>query len=340
MRVTSRIPNKMQLAVVLLVLPLSLAGAQQKHATRAQRERAASLPAVMWHDPGNVSKLNMTYGAGGTADAPDPNGKFVFIKEDMHGTNPKFDVRDERGRVWRVKLGPESRPETAATRLLWAAGYYVNEDYFVPSLKIENLPKLRRGRKFVSPDGIVRGARLKLRRKDTRKLGDWDWSHNPFAGTRTLNGLRVMMCLVDNWDLAADNNSVYEVDGERRFLVTDVGASFGRTGNYFARSKDDLNDYVRARFIAGQNSDHVDLVMHTRSFLLTVFDLPAYNERVRMQWVGKDIPVADARWVGRLLAGLTPDQLRDCFRAAGYEPQTAEIYARTVQQRIAELNRL
>jgi hypothetical protein len=321
-------------------LPLLLAAVKQKHATPAQRESAASLPAVMWHDPGNVSKLNMTYGAGGMADAPNRNGRFIFIKEDMHGTNPKFDVRDERGRKWRVKLGPESRPETAATRLLWAAGYYVDEDYFVPALKIEDLPKLRRGERFVSADGTVRGARLELRRKDIRKLGDWDWSHNPFAGTRMLNGLRVMMCLIDNWDLAPDNNSIYEVAGQRRYLVSDVGASFGRTGNYITRSKGVPGDYVRARFIARQDSDHVDFVMQNHLFFFLDFDRRAYTNHKRIEAVGKDIPIADARWMGRLLTELTPGQLRDCFRAAGYEPQTAETYARTVRQRIAELNRL
>lgn len=282
----------------------------------------------------------MRYGAGGREDAPNPTGKFVFIKEDLHGTNPKFDVRDERGRIWRVKVGPESRPETAATRLLWAAGYYVDEDYFVPSLKIENLPKLRRGRHFVSRDGVVRGARLKLRRTDVRKLGDWDWSHNPFAGTRMLNGLRVMMCLVDNWDVAADNNSIYEVAGERRYLVTDVGASFGRTGNYFRRSKGVPKDYVRARFIADREADHVDFVMHTQWLFFMAFDRGGYAKHKRMATVGKDIPIADAKWVGHLLAELTPDQLRDCFRASGYDPQTSDMYARTVQKRIAELNRL
>ena len=33
---------------------------------------------------------------------------------------------------WRVKLGVEARPETVASRLVWAVGYYANEDYFLP----------------------------------------------------------------------------------------------------------------------------------------------------------------------------------------------------------------
>jgi len=325
---------------ILIVLPLLLAGVKQKRASKAERESATSLPAVIWRDPGDVSKLNLFYGAGGKRDAPDPNGHFVFIKEDMEGTSPKFDVRDDRGRTWKVKLGPEARPETAATRLVWAAGYFVDEDYFVPELKVENLPKLRRGRKFVSPGGIVHGARLELRRKGIRKLGNWDWYYNDFTGTRELNGLRTMMCLINNWDLKAVNNSVYEIARERRYAVTDLGASFGKTGNYLKRSKGIPTDYSRSPFIVRTAPGQVDFVMHSRPFFLMKLHAGVYSERARMESIAKDIPVADARWLGRILAGLTPDQLRDCFRAAGYDDEATGIYVRKVQQRIQALTQL
>ena len=34
--------------------------------------------------------------------------------------NPKFNVVDEDGVKWGVKFGNEAKPETAATRLVWA----------------------------------------------------------------------------------------------------------------------------------------------------------------------------------------------------------------------------
>lgn len=338
--VTLRIPIRLHIAILLAVVPLSLPAIAQKHASRAEKERSASLPAVIWHNPGDVSTLNLFYGEGGRRDVPDPHGRFVFLKEDLRGTNPKFDVRDDRGRTWRVKLGQESRPETAATRLLWAAGYFVTEDYFLPSLRVQKIPKLRRGRKFVSPDGVVHDARLQLRRADVRKLGDWHWFHNAFDGTRTLNGLRVMMCLIDNWDLKDDNNSIEEIDGQRRFVVTDLGASFGKTGNYFTRSKGVAADYARAPFIARLSFDRVDFVLHSRPFFPWKIKRREYRERTRIEAIAKDIPVADARWIGHLLGGLSQQQLRACFRAAGYDPEAADAYARVVQKRIAELNAL
>ena len=55
-------------------------------------------------------------------------------------------MRDENGVRWRVKLGPEARPETVATRLLWAPGYFANEDYFLRNLRVEDMKPLKRGR--------------------------------------------------------------------------------------------------------------------------------------------------------------------------------------------------
>jgi hypothetical protein len=62
--------------------------------------------------------------------------------------------------------------------------------------------------------------------------------------------------------------------------------------------------------------------------------------RVDLRWIGKHIPRSDAKWMGQVLAQLSPDQLRDAFRAGGYSPQDANEFAAVVQSRIAELNAL
>jgi hypothetical protein len=300
-------------------------------------EAAASLPAIITHDPGDLPTLDLYYGAGGKEHAPDPNGTYTFVEEDLKQTSPKFDVVDAQGERWRVKLGAEPQSETAATRLLWAAGYFVDEDYYVAELKVQNLPKLHRGREFVSADGTVHGARLKRKSKDLKKLGDWSWFENPFVGTKELNGLRVMMCLVNNWDLAADNNAIYEADGERRYLVSDVGASFGSTGSSVSRSKSKLDDYAKSKFIEKTNADYVDFVMHSKPFILTAVNVSNYRHRSRMEEVGKHIPRADAKLLGERLAQLSERQIQDCFRAAGYSQDKIDGYTKAVQQRIAEL---
>jgi hypothetical protein len=312
----------------------------QKGAKQKEKQNASQLPAVIWHDPGDVSTLNLMYGAGGSEHAPDPNGTYTFDKEIMHGTSPKFDVKDAQGVKWRVKLGQEVQAETAATRLLWAAGYFVDEDYYLPQIKVEGLPKLHRGREFVTDDRNVRRVRLERKEKEIKKIGNWDWFKNPFVGTKELNGLRVMMSLLNNWDLKDINNSIYAVGGERRYLVSDVGATFGKTGNSLGRSKSDLKEYEDSKFIEKDTPAEVDFTLHSRPFVLTAVNVPNYEKRTKMENVTKHIPPADAKWLGQLLGQLSKEQIRDCFRAAGYSPDEIEGYSQEVEKRIAALNAL
>jgi hypothetical protein len=88
---------------------------------------------ILWQMPADIESRDLYHGPGG----PDgvPKAPFVFLKEDLAGTNPKFDVRDANGVKWKVKLGIEARPEVAAARLLWAVGYFTQENYFVSNWK-------------------------------------------------------------------------------------------------------------------------------------------------------------------------------------------------------------
>jgi hypothetical protein len=312
--------------------------AQKKDKSKEhESENAANLPLVIWHDPGEVASLNLLYGAGGKEHAPDPNGHFVFVKEDMNGTSPKFDVKDDQGVEWKVKLGQEPQSETAANRLMWAAGYFVDEDYYLAEFKVADMPKLHRGENFISGGGTVHAARLKRKVKGVKNLGTWDWFQNPFLDKQEFNGLRVMMALMNNWDLKNINNSIEEIGGERRYMVTDLGATFGKTGGPAARSKSVLKDYENSKFVEKATPEFVDLVMNSRPSVLSAINVPNYATRSRMEEVTKRIPRADAKWLGQSLSQLSEEQIRDCFRAAGYTPEEVEAYTRTLQKRIAEL---
>lgn len=324
------------LMLVLVAFPVSFS-AQKK---QKDKEGAANLSQVIWRDPGDMSSLNLLYGAGGKGDAPNPDGPFTFVKEDLHQTSPKFDVQDGRGVEWRVKLGQEPQSETAATRFLWAAGYFVDEDYYLPELKVTGLPRLQRGESFVSADGTVHRARLERRSKDVKKLGPWDWFDNPFLDTQEFNGLRAMMALLNDWDLSTLNNSVYAMDAERRYVVSDVGATFGSTGNSLTRSKSVPKDYADSTFVEKTTPDLIDFVLHSRPFFLSAFNVPNYRDRTRMERVAKQIPRADAKWLGHRLAMLSTEQIRDAFRTAGYTHEEIETYTQAMRKRIAGLGAL
>jgi hypothetical protein len=294
---------------------------------------------ALWHDRGNAESLNLFYGAGGKEHQP--SGKFTFVQEDKQGTAPKFEVVDEQGVRWKAKLGEETQSETAATRLVWAAGYFTDEDYYLPELHVENMAKLDRGRKYVSPDGVVHGVRLERHVKGQKKVGNWSWFKNSYVGTKEFDGLRIMMALLNNWDLKEINNAIYEEPGEEpHYVISDLGATFGKTGSTIVRSKSNLRDYRNTKFIQKVKSEEVAFHLSSRPFFLTVFAIPNYIKRTKMQGVVKHIPRTHAQWLGHVLGQFSAEQIRDCFRAAGYSPEEVEGYAKVVQGRIADLNLL
>ena len=88
---------------------------QDKQEKQEKRSEAQQQPPVLWTDPADISSRNLLYGPGGQEHQP--AGTMKFVEEDPAGHNPKFDVTDEAGTKWKVKMGPEARPETAASRL-------------------------------------------------------------------------------------------------------------------------------------------------------------------------------------------------------------------------------
>ncbi len=86
--------------------------------------------------------------------------------------------------------------------------------------------------------------------------------------------------------------------------------------------------------------EYVDFFLSSRPFVLSVFNAPNYATRTHMQDIVKEIPLADAKWLGKLLEPLSDEQIRDCFRAAGYSPDEVEGNAAMVKERIKDLNRL
>src|SRR5215813_6350801 len=172
-------------AVLVVLCFISSAAAQKEKASK--EEKAAKAPKVgkpvIWADPGAVENLDLAGGVGGQANAPRP--PFTFIEENLSGSNPKVRVSDANGVEWMAKFGTEVNAETFATRIAWAAGYFVEPAYFVPSGKIEKLGAIERAKKFIQPDGSFTDARFEMRReKGVKKLDaelSWNWMQNPFV---------------------------------------------------------------------------------------------------------------------------------------------------------------
>ena len=350
--------SRLCLSAVLVFLTAGLGSGPfsvaQETATQAKLDHAGSkdhpLPAaqiqhpVLWEDPGAIAEKNLLYGPGGADHQP--KGPFTFAEEDRGGTNPKFDARDGDGKKWRVKLGVEAKPEVTASRLLWAVGYFTDEDYLLPAATVTNL-HLRRGADLVHGDAIT-DARFDRKPKGENKIGVWRWKNNPFTNTREFNGLRVMMAVLNNWDLKDINNAVYSDEKHDRqiFLVHDIGASFGSNTEHRTHDTDkgNLKSYEESKFIVKNEGGKV--TFGTPSFPAKFL----YDEgpvlvgeafrRSALVWIGHDIPVADARWMGSLLARLSHDQIEDAFRAGGFPEDQREAFVKIVEDRIHALKAL
>ena len=334
-----------KIIVLVCALSISLPLAAKKAGKTGKREKKIETngPVLIWHDPGNIPSLDLYDGVGGKKHEPAP-GPFKFIKEDTNGTAPKFDIEDSKGVKWRAKVRVDAKTDTAVSRLFWAVGYFVTENYYLPQVQVHGLDKraISRGQKYISDAGVLQGARLKLRDKEKeKKQGNWSWYQNPFVGTREYNGLRVMIALTNNWDLKEVNNGIMKEKGDGlHYVVTDLDASLGKTGNYFTRTRGNLKDYQQSKFIQKVDPETVDFHLSSRPFILSVFDFWNYRTRTKMQQIVKHIPRADAKWIGGLLGQLSTKQISDAFRASGFSPEEIEGYTKVVQERIAEINKL
>jgi hypothetical protein len=270
-------------------------------------------PAVLWHAPNDIESRNLLLGAGGEPMKPDLS-KVTFVAEKKGGWSTKYEVRDGKGNEWVAKLSKEAQPETAANRLVWAAGYETEIVYLVPELEIQG-------------KGTFQNVKLEARPKDVKRDGDWPWQGNPFDGKPEFQGLKILMVLINNWDMKDDNNAILATKGvttsERRYIISDLGATFGKTGGVISRSRNKPSDYVKSEFVKGVKGNIVEFHYGGKNGKL--FD---------------NITVANAKWLAGWLRRLSDDQIRDAFRAANYTTEEVEMLAVAVRARINTLANL
>lgn len=342
---TGLIRKALLLAIAACAGVLPAAGKAKTHRSKTKESVNFSGPLVLWREPADIHSRDLYYGPGGKADQP--RAPFLYLKNDPGGTTPKFTVRDRDGVTWKVKLGPEARPETVATRLVWAVGYFTDEDYFLPAVQVQDLPAhLHRGQRYVEADGTLVATRFERERKG-QKLGVWHWKHDPFSASRELNGLRVVMALVNNWDLKDINNTVWQIEGSggasRLYTVSDLGATFGTSNAQWphAKAKGNIASYRKSKFITKVAPGYINFADPGPPSLRLLFMNPfEFLQRERFQWIGKRIPRSDVRWISGLLAQLSTRQIRDAFRSAGYSPQEVDAFTQVFEQRIRLLRSL
>lgn len=303
---------------------------------RAPDRPLHSVQAVIWRDPGDVSRLDLASGPGGPGGAPQP--PFTFMEEHLTGSQPCVSVRDARGLTWRVKWGDEVNSETLATRLAWAAGYFVETTYFLATGRIEGARGLQRAASGLDESSQFTNARFELDEDGVHKHFEehsWAWNENPFVGTRELNGLKVVMMWLSNWDAKdvrdvsrGSNTAIFEYPAgsgqrEARYLITDWGGALGRWGSVVRRGRWDCHgfDAETPAFVTGVDGEYVRF---------------GYTGQ-RTADIAEGIRVSDVRWLLQSLGALGADQIADAVRASGGTPEEIAIFSRALRARLDSL---
>ncbi len=298
--------------------------AKGKKSKKASNAPTAPGTPQLWEDRGDIASLDLIHGIGSPEGMPKP--PFQFDKEDISGTNPKIKVIDANGVKWNIKFDEEVHAEVAASRIVWACGYMVEESYFVPSGTVSGVTGLGRAKKFVGADGSFTKGMFEKRPDDiARRAINWDWTSNPFRGTKELSGLAILNTLLNNWDAKPTNNNVLGMyDDEDKvidwYLVADWGGAFGKMGNFMSHTKWDLADYQKQAFLDGVSKGQLKL-----------------HYSGKMSSTLKTVPLEHASWFAGIIGQLTDAQIQDAFKAAGATPAEVEGFSRRVRQKINEL---
>ncbi len=278
----------------------------------------------LWIEPQDLESRDLFYGSGGSALAPNPSRPYELIAVDDTGYSPGYDVRDQQGTQWSVKLGIEAQPELVASRVLWAVGYHQPPIYVLTEWELV-------GRQ-AGTQGI---ARFRRESADQPVVADWSWYENPFATTQAFRGLLVANLILNNWDLKTSNNRVYDVldgDGARRrvYVVRDLGASLGKTTfpkflswtplrGMKQGSRNDVEGFEEQGFISDVQGSRVE------------FDYNGVHTRLM-----DTVTVEDVVWICKLMARISDQQWSAAFRSAGYQDAEQQRYIAKMKSKIRE----
>jgi hypothetical protein len=292
--------------------------------------RAQSPVAALWHDPGDVTALDFGAAAGSNVQPPKP--PFTFVREDLSGTQPKLFVKDASGGTWNVKFGYEVKNESFCWRLVRACGYFAEPSFFVAEGQVQGMPTLKRRADSIQPDGKFTAARFQFRDPSLKfeKRANWRWDRAPLAGTRELDGLKVLIMLFSNWDnkdarvgKGGPNTAVFQQGTRRIYAFTDWGSGMGRWGSDTGQTDWRCEDYTAqtAEFVKG-----------------------ARNGFVTFGWEGdinggfRDrIPASHVAWLYQYLGRITDVQLHAGLKAAGAADAEADCFTKALRARIEQL---
>ncbi|HYY57757.1 MAG TPA: hypothetical protein VE842_10525 [Pyrinomonadaceae bacterium] len=316
--------RKLMTLTIMLLLILPSTGLAFEGKSKKQKAPREGTP-VLWKEPTDIESRDLFLGPGGEAMKPDLSS-VTFIRDEMAGGySVNYRVRDGAGKIWVAKLGNEAQSEAASVRLVWAVGYMTEINYLVPCVQIKGAPEPRKRVERCEGKGFS-NVKFEARPEGVERLDKWSWANNVFTGTKEFQGMVVLMSLLNNWDLKDDNNKILFVPGsegapnELRYIISDLGATFGKTGGFLTHNRNQPQTFVKTKFVEKVEGDRVSF---------------AYGGK--NSGLFSNITVEQTKWIGGWLSRLSDKQIGDAFRAANYAPEEVQLLTGAVRARINQL---
>jgi hypothetical protein len=294
--------------------------------------------------PTVVAKMNILAGPQNEISVPlndEVECEYIEPKEKLSGRWPKFLCKTADGHVVRIKYGEENKEiyaEAAASRLLWALGFYADEVYPV-EVKCHKCPQNpfnpdegKRGI-FIFKDAIMErnfpGETL-----EEKEDQGWTWkeledvdSNNEGAPRSHLDALRLLAVFLQHADAKPDNQrlacypeSISDPDGNGKatclqpvMMIQDLGATFGAGLDVIKISRMDLKAWK------GKEVWNVPLEVRNRE---KGGNPVCYGNITSSHLAGEEglndpiISEDGRKFLAGLLNQLTDQQIRDLFTVA------------------------
>jgi hypothetical protein len=167
-------------------------------------------------------------------------------------------------------------------------------------------------------------ANVQVEAPHTHNIGPWDFGGRGHENLRELRGAGLLAAWLGWWDSRFENTRLRIVktpDGPTlKHFWSDLGGGLGRAGGAFSHSCENTNDFGWA---------------FTRSTLSNGklrFEITGY-EPVEETPAFAEMTIDDARWMARLIAQLTEQQIVDGLVASGFDPAEVHIYTEKLLSR-------
>ena len=177
-------------------------------------------------------------------------------------------------------------------------------------------------------------ANVQVEENGPKNIGPWDFDGLGREHLRELRGAGVLAAWVGWWDSRFENTRVRLVTtsngSELKHFLTDLGSGLGRSGGTFRHSSEEPNDFSWSFTRATRKHLHAK---SARRFEITDF------EPITETAAFKEITIDDARWMARLIAQLSEEQIVSALIAAGFDSAEVRIYTEKLLARRDQLIR-